>query len=585
MSSKSLHIPDTWEGLKQGVFPGGFSPDGSVYFFPKITSLPSRSDGKKSERKKRHWLISVQLATADGKTIPFNRQDILAQPVPALPGMVGVITSNSWYDGGDLRKGVVPTLVAEGKNLGKANQTNCITQALREALGLYNKQLKGGGVSERPGEAATAATAAAAASSFPPAKICSPRPLPMLVKKLDETKDARLTPEVFQKGVTVQRKLNGVRMVACIEKGPATVAAAATAAAVPRVVLYSRTSGEYPGMQKIREQVGGILSLAPAAWATMCTNLKYNPLRLLAKAVKAGRIGSYLESETAPRVFLDGELYKHGKKLNWISGESRSADGGDELEYWVFDAFFPELDCLPDDVAESIGLKGGVPSQIRQKFLDTLFDQFCTIYRPSAAGGIGRFRLVRVENFYILPPVQAGGVMPDVQVRNLAKRFVCEGFEGAIARKDDRPYRHGDNNYHSSNLVKIKPIHDAEFPVIGFTQGTRGKDVGAVIWICCVPAAQSRTGNIEQFNVVPKNVSYKQRKHIFNALQDVVAPGTTRFDRDFKGRLLTVEFPELSAKTGIPTQAKALAFRTYEPGPGYEPVDPQARLFTEHPMS
>jgi len=35
-------------------------------------------------------------------------------------------------------------------------------------------------------------------------------------------------------------------------------------------------------------------------------------------------------------------------------------------------------------------------------------------------------------------------------------------------------------------ILKLKPIYDDEFEVIGYTEGSKGKDVGCVIWICQV---------------------------------------------------------------------------------------------------
>jgi ATP-dependent DNA ligase len=156
----------------------------------------------------------------------------------------------------------------------------------------------------------------------------------------------------------------------------------------------------------------------------------------------------------------------------------------------------------------------------------------------------------------------------------LVKKFIAEGYEGAIARKDAAGYRYGYSNYHSANLLKIKPKYDAEFPVVGYTQGTRGKDVGAVIWVCEVP--DPKDPHDKTFNVVPKNMNYKTRKAIYECLgQKVQAPDgqmTTRFERDVKGLPLTVEFAESSAETGKPLQAKALTFRTYESGPDNDPI-------------
>ena len=594
MASNSINVPDTWVALLEGgTFPGGFSDDGTVFTFPVVESLTTRGS-------KIYWRVEVQLRMAQpGHTttspgqptfslIPFNRKEYLGQPATQLlPGVEGVIISNSWHEGGELRKGVVPTIVTAGKNIGKKNATNVITQAMRNALGLYNKHLKGGGHafaaagtaaagaapdSEAvPGAAAAGAAAAGAAAAGAAAAGASRRPFPMLVKKIGATADANLTLETFRTGVTLQRKLNGVRMVAY------SLQDAASSDPARGVCFYSRTGGEYQGMDNLRRQVGQMLGVADAAWTMYCANLKVNPWTdHFAPGQKTA------DGRRAPTVYLDGELYKHGKELNWISGESRSSTGGDELEYWVFDCFFPEL----EDAAVRL------PSRFRQQYLDMLF----LLWRESSAAPP---RIVRVANIHVpgASCPKTFGRSPDCDrdtselannfVFDAAKRFVTEGFEGAIARKDDKPYQYGNKGYHSSNLVKIKPLHDAEYPVTGFTQGTRGKDVGALIWQCIAGPTPGKSGMLPggHFNVVPKNMTYETRYKIFKCLSQVVAsePPNTRFERDFLGKPLTVEFPELSAKTGIPTQAKALAFRTYEPGRGYDALDPIARLLRECP--
>lgn len=563
MASTSIHVADMWTALSDpsGSFPGQFSPDGKSYLFPQVSTVDSRGGT-------RHWEITVQLkfgpgaGSGGGEAVRFNSAAFLAQPVTQLPHHFAVVESNSWHDGGELRKGVVPTIVAAGKNIGKKNATNVATQALRDALGLFNKQIKAGGTAATTATtAATAATAAAATGATaatgakPPARNAPLGPLPMLVKKLDETVDARLTLDVFRRGVTVQRKLNGTRAVAF---------PVSTGEPAPEVVLYSRTGRTTPGKPAIRAQLSALFGNTAKAWSILCAAWKSDPWPAASKALGLENPGP------CPRPHLDGELYKHGKSLTDISGASRRAVKDGDLQFWIFDCFFPDL------------VAGGfeVPSVTRQFFLDTLF----------SLGGAGKPNLGRVENFALdispleTPPAEGALQALTQQVQNLASTFLKEGFEGAIVRKNWAPYKYGTNGYHSSNLIKIKPIHDAEYFVTGYTQGTRGKDVGAVIWECVVPAAQSVTGKNETFRVVPKNMTYPVRYHVFSFLDEDVG-GISRFDRDFKGRPLTVEYPELSSKTGIPTQAKALGFRTYEPEPGaLAELDPVLRLFEDHPL-
>jgi len=153
------------------------------------------------------------------------------------------------------------------------------------------------------------------------------------------------------------------------------------------------------------------------------------------------------------------------------------------------------------------------------------------------------------------------------EVDAFAKKCLKEGYEGAIARKDMAGYRYGYNNYHSDNLVKIKPKFDSEYPLVGFTQGTRGKDVGAIIWECEVP--EPLDPKDKRFTVVP-NMPLEDRKRLYECLSEIVegqdGKTITRFERDLKGKPITIEYASLSAKTGKPQQPKAIAVRTYENG-------------------
>ena len=204
------------------------------------------------------------------------------------------------------------------------------------------------------------------------------------------------------------------------------------------------------------------------------------------------------------------------------------------------------------------------------------------LYAEAGRGGpeAAHPHLRRVENF------AADG---EEELGVLLRRFLAEGYEGAIVRKNCGPYSYGLNNYHSSNVVKMKPLGDDEFAVVGYGQGDRGKDLGAVVWECEVAADEAHEGQDRRFRVVPKGMSYEERYLVYRCLGETVPnvpaavaegapPRVTRFVRDFLGKPLTVEYFERSSKTGIPTQAKAVAFRTYEGGPA---DDPMRRLFDE----
>jgi ATP-dependent DNA ligase len=449
MASVSVYILDMLKAIKDGQIPGSFNNDRTIYTFPTIRSQNSRG-------ATMMWTIRVRLLNLN---TPISIVDkFLCQPIVQLPNMQGEITTETLQEGGKIREGGRPTYVDSGKNIGKKNATNVITQALRDAFSRYNHQLKQKTVL---------------------------RPPPMLVKKEGSTRNSTLTEELFQQGITIQRKLNGVRLVAYFDD---------------KVHLYSRTGSDYPGFDIVKEELKTLLESPPSIPNSI--------------------------------VYLDGELYKHNTSLSEISGQARRTDTTTDLAYYVFDCFFPTTD-------------NKMPSSFRQNYLKQLF----------ASANLNHVYLV--ESF---------PVANRKELDEYLQKFLKENYEGIIVRKDNAPYQYGFHNYHSDNVIKIKPLFDAEFKIVGFTEGIRGKDVGALIWICEVDNEHLVDKNDKNFNVVPKDMTYEERYLVFRCLSEKVNSIDTRFTRDFYGKLLTVEFPERSIKTGKPVQAKALCLRTYENG-------------------
>jgi len=547
MASSHVTITDYAAALETQAIPGAFNESRTVWTFPEVVSTNSRGATLR-------WRVRV--SARDSKGLPVAvAAAVLAPGAAAPPGVRGVVETESHQVSakgvvGKTRAGGTPTVVARGKNLGKKNQTNPVTQALRDALSRYNAQAKratppkGPQVEKGPqvkgpqGEKGSSGEDSQETPSetgvAPP-----PTPPPMLVKKLGATKSATLGPAEFARGVTAQRKFNGVRLVAYGSGIPGDKG----------VALYSRTKSAYPGFAHIRDELACLLGAPPA----------------VPGALVAGEGVSPLYVKAAP--YLDGEIYLHGKPLQWISGQARKDSDESTLEYRVFDVFFPAAKAAGHDM----------PSRQRQAYLDHFFAE--------AARRGPECALTHVKRAANFPAKSLD------ELKALAAKFVKEGYEGAIARKDWAGYRYSLNNYHSDNVVKIKPLYDSEFEIVGYTQGVKGKDVGALIWTCRVDPEHVVDKSDVTFNVVPKDMSYEDRYRVFECLGLLVdntpaamAKGgpkqLTRFERDFRGAPLTVEYPERSSKTGKPVQAKALTVRTYEGGPQ---DDPLRRLYDECP--
>jgi len=464
MASKSIIIDNIYEAIKTKVIPGSFSKDLTIFTFPIIYYQNKRENTLE-------WTIEIKLKK-NNEYIPI-RSEMIEYPVYNLDSTyIAEINIISNQVEGKIRK-AVPTLIKEGKNMGKKNETNAITQAFREALYTYNKKLHKTNTS-------------------------NDKPLPMLLQSINSSKKALLTAEDFTEGITIQKKFNGVRYVSYLNKPANTV------------IQYSRTGIDYHPAEYLQKDLMYLLTNLPK--------------------IRIGTLGitSYIELYNDP--YLDGELYLHGKTLSYISGQARKENDKEELDYYIFDVFFPHA------IAKGFNMI----SKHRQEYLELLF-------RSTTLNHVKKVGNYHVQNIDYL--------------NMLAKQFISEGYEGAIARKYYGIYEYSYNGYHSPNVLKIKPVYSSEFKVVDFTEGTTGKDSGKIIWICEVEKPIDPRDRY--FSVVP-NMSLENRGKLYRCLSKYVDKKTTRFERDVKNMLLTIEYAELSAKTGKPLQAKAIAFRTYE---------------------
>ena len=95
------------------------------------------------------------------------------------------IITETWTEGGKIRK-AEPEIITQGKNIGKKNETNVFTQAVKNAHGKYKKKL-------------------------------GPEILPMLVAKANSSVKTTLLDSDYKAGVILQRKLNGIRAISTFD--------------------------------------------------------------------------------------------------------------------------------------------------------------------------------------------------------------------------------------------------------------------------------------------------------------------------------------------------------------------------------
>lgn len=155
-----------------------------------------------------------------------------------------------------------------------------------------------------------------------------------------------------------------------------------------------------------------------------------------------------------PGWILDGELYKHGKSLQQISGAARmekTAGGCDWLEYYIYDVMVPDA-----------------PFEDRLKCLTDIAELLNLSFNPEREWEENELRV------QIVPHVLVTGKNKKEQIMELHNQYVAEGWEGCVARDASKPYKYGGRGM---EMVKFKMYQDAEFEITGISEGLRPEDM------------------------------------------------------------------------------------------------------------
>jgi ATP-dependent DNA ligase len=292
--------------------------------------------------------------------------------------------------------------------------------------------------------------------------------------------------KVMEYPVYVQPKLDGLRCLAYLDKNPDE-----HSVYYHDVVLYSRQKKEYPENASTEAIKKSLLNI-----------LKDN-----------------YDEKNEESLYLDGELYKHGKSLQKLSSATRGTvkASKDTEEYHVYDMFYPSYDKNPfSERTESL-----------KQIYNTLDDE--------------------TKKSVKLVPTHIAQNKADND--KLYHKYLDDNYEGIMLRNPAGKYAKSatkkSSALRSKDLLKRKEVFDDEFEVVAFTQGNMGKDVGALIWICC-------TADNSEFNVVP-NMPLEERYTLFKDCKK-------NFENKYNGRMLTVEYRALSLDN-VPQHAKGIIFR------------------------
>lgn len=211
---------------------------------------------------------------------------------------------------------------------------------------------------------------------------------------------------------------------------------------------------------------------------------------------------------------LDGEIYAHGESFQQTTRLVKKYRPGksEELVFHVYDVIDRD--------------------NMGQGFADRA--QNLTWFRDRIQGG----RLA-----YALDTVPTDVVFNHEDLMQAQANHLKTGYEGAILRLASGAYQWGKRSY---ELLKVKTFQDAEFEIIGFTNGV-GRFEHAVVWTC-------RNDTDEQtFQTVPRGTMEDRAEMLADA-------------DSYVGKKLTVRFFERS-EAGIPRFPVGVGVRPDEDQP------------------
>jgi ATP-dependent DNA ligase len=483
----------------------------NVYRLPEVKYI----DNKGNERM---WEIYIELKNIDMTPLAFKESFYNNEPIPNAFANIyteyGLLVTKSGQSGTKQRSAVTPVL--NGKNIGKANKTNIWTQALRDAISEYNKYIK---TKVKSTSDLVPITNESLNENTPLKIVKTDKFPPMALSKfamIEVTPDDGVIWKVKEKDLEyspgkylIQPKFDGERTVTYYtkENNEGTV------------TLYSRMLTPIPGMTHLRLQ---LLSLYEQ-------NTEIQLLHWEPGSTKVKDITIHTQ-----QVYFDGELYKHGMPLQEINSIVRKATNDitrdDLLNYYIFDCFVPEYPTL--SFIE------------RQMIILTVFNKY-----PDR------------RDLSLITLVQTEMIDTEGAANVYIVNFIRKGYEGAVIKLGSAPYDYSYNSYRSKNNLKVKQRFDDEYKVVGFTQGTSGRDIGALIW-------KLATANGKEFNAVPKapdNEKSTKQPKMMDVRRNMFKEFTEhpeKFQEQYLGKMMTVEYEDLS-KDGIPLRAKALHVRHY----------------------
>ena len=469
------------------TFPGKINHDTNLYEFPALFKTTDSG-------KLRQWTIYIRLIKQDSKNAKETKKqnwnlleetevplkDEYLEDDNVLPeGIISQIWTETGLVNGHISRSAAS--YPKAKNVGRANERGYFHQALSEARSKFLKKVTEGST-EQDDEGNSAAPA-------------NPNLyFPMLARQyLDYEDKEEDHKDAIKYPLYIQNKLNGSRLVSYLDCPDAK---SLDDMKFNDVVLYTRQKKMYPESE---------------------TNNKIR--KALLNALK-----KFYDVKKNKSIYLDGEIYSHGMALQDIGSETRATESNADIQYWIYDCFYPHWKKEPFSE--------------RTVLLEKLYKS-----------------LTREEQRVImLTPSD----LVNTQKENVAlfKKALADKYEGVMVRSASGAYAKSATKkstaLRSKDLLKRKKVFNEEFEVVDFTEGARGTSKGAIIWIC-------KTSNGKEFKATPLGTNVER----YALFKECKANNGQGFVKKYRNRMISVEYRELT-NAGKPSHAKAVGFRDYE---------------------
>ena len=486
----------------------------------KILQIPMLWN--RSGDKFRFWQVFVGIAK---KSIPFkdlpksDNEGAWKSKVSFVPvtdeylkrkeladKYVGVLWTNYGDEDGKVTISK-PSFVAHGKNEDKANFTTPFTQAVSMAMTQYNNKTRKGHVTTEHKDTIKGENESYTIEELMKMTHRGDAPWRVHVMAVHDVSKAKNWRHVNYP-CYVQPKYDGTHFITvCHPKLPTReIVGDDETFAKAHMDYYSRGKEQYEGQDHILGELYPIL-------------VDYPGLHLVGELWKEG-YGLQEISGSSRRIHVSKA---DSDETNSVTGKNRSEQI--KLNFNIFDAFYID--------------KPNMPFTERWAWVETIFEHFDD--------------LVITPKYCIKVPTYEANDKKELMT--LYRSFIAEGHEGGVIRNTDSPYEVGVTKENRSyTTLKIKPRFDDEFKVVGFKQGKKGKEKGAVIWVCEAGKEFSVTPNW------PQETRYKWFKEMQKPANKPKEGIKTRFDETWKGQMATISYATIS-NDKVPQQPKFLRFR------------------------